>query len=83
MRPQAWMFCKVSRRLLPGASGISSVDSSTTLTNPGSPPRGEASQRLASSALASTTNGESAMKRLQCASRRRISLRWARSVGCA
>src|SRR5262249_59119783 len=60
--PVATMFSSESRRLFPGASGISRSPPSLTFTNPGSPPRGEASMLWSRSEVATTRNGESAMK---------------------
>ena len=47
----------LSTRLLPGRSGMSSVPSSSTRTNPGPSPRGEASQFPAVSHVLNTKNG--------------------------
>jgi hypothetical protein len=72
-RPVAMMFSSVSSRLLPGASGSKIVCASVTLTNPGSPPRGDASMCPSASLLASTTKGDRPTKRMACTSSAGIS----------
>ena len=67
-RPVAMIFSSVSSRLLPGASGKRIVCASSTLTNPGSPPRGEASMSPSASLLANTTKGDKPMNCTACAS---------------
>ena len=62
-RPVCTMFSSVSRRLLPGASGISRVCASRAFTKPGSPPRGEASRSPAAPRLDITTKGDKPTKR--------------------
>ena len=52
-------------RLLPGRSGIASVFSSSTFTNPAGSPFGETSKMPAASLEAIRMNGEEAMKRRQ------------------
>jgi hypothetical protein len=78
-RPVAMMFSSVSSRLLPGASGSSSVCASGTLTKPGSPPRGDASMCPPASLLASTTKGDKPTNCCACASSAGISFLSARS----
>lgn len=55
------MFVNVSRSRLPDRSAKAMRCGSRTLTNPGWPPRGEASQPL-SDEVAITKNGDMAMK---------------------
>ena len=69
-RPVPMTFSSVSRRLLPGASGISRVALSGAFTKPGSPPRGDASKWPSLPPLANTTKGDSSTKRRQRLSRR-------------
>jgi len=62
------MFRKLSMRLLPWRSGINSRFAPSTWTKPGWPPRGEASTLPSVPEVASTQNGDIAMKFLACAS---------------
>ncbi len=62
------MLLKLSIRLLPERSGISSWFGPATLTKPGLPPRGEASTLPSEPEVASTQNGDIAMNFLACAS---------------
>src|SRR5665213_2499467 len=59
---------KLSIRLLPLRSGISSRFGPATLTKPGLPPRGEASTLPSEPEVASTQNGDIAMNFFACAS---------------
>ncbi|CAM5306214.1 hypothetical protein SMICM304S_05969 [Streptomyces microflavus] len=56
-------FCRVSSRLLPVASGITTVRESRTATNPAGPPRGETLQLPSASALATRTSDEQPINR--------------------
>ena len=62
------MLVIVSRRLLPGRSGMKSVLSSRIWTNPGGSPRGETSARPLSPLVPMQRNGERSMNALQCLS---------------
>ena len=62
------MLRKLSIRLLPERSGISSRFGPATWTKPGLPPRGEASTLPSEPDVASTQNGDIAMKCLGMAS---------------
>ena len=62
------MLRKLSIRLLPERSGISSWFGPATWTKPGLPPRGEASTLPSEPEVASTQNGDIAMNFCACAS---------------
>ncbi len=74
-------FWKVSRRLLPVASGIATVRESRTLTNPAGPPRGETSQFPSASALEIRTSEEQAINRRVWSVSSVICLRTAAALG--
>ena len=81
--PFCTMFSSVSSRLLPGESAMSRVPASSTFTKPGAPPRGEASIAPSGLELATTTSGDWATKRAQCASSCASSFFTERSCGAA
>ena len=62
------MFRKLSIRLLPARSGIKSRFGPATFTNPGLPPRGEASTLPSEPEVASTQKGDIEMNLCACAS---------------
>ena len=62
------MLVKLSMRLLPERSGISSAFGPVTWTKPGVPPRGEASTLPSLPEVANTQNGDIAINFLACAS---------------
>ena len=66
IRPVATTLRTVSSRRLPGSSGSTSVVGPVTSQKPGAPPRGDSSQVPSSPTVATTANGDSAMKSLQC-----------------
>ena len=72
---------KVSARRLPLRSGIASVLSSSTRTNPAGSPLGETSRFPASSVDAISMNGECSISEMQCLSSRFCTLSTARPDG--
>ena len=76
------MFLKLSMRLLPERSGISSLFGPSTWTKPGLPPRGEASTAPSEPEVASTQNGDISMNFFACASIEGRALAITRGVGC-
>ena len=62
------IFLKLSIRLLPERSGITSCVGDTTWTKPGLPPRGDASTLPSEPDVASTQNGDRPMNFAACAS---------------
>ena len=74
-------FWSPSKRLLPGKSGSRSRCSSTTFTNPGGPPFGDASHVPSAAAVASTRNGAEPMKATARSSSAGVSFATARSAG--
>ena len=75
------MLLMVSRRLLPGRSGMMMVLSSSTWTKPAGSPRGDTSALPFLSAVPMQRNGDSSMKRRQCLSSCASCLRTAPSPG--
>ena len=75
------MFSSVSRRRLPGRSGMTSVVSSSTATKPGASPRGDTSPSWSAPVVPISRNGERAMKSRACRSRWSSCLRITRSLG--
>ena len=75
------MFLNLSIRLLPERSGIRIKLGPATWTNPGLPPRGEASTLPSEPDVASTQNGDIAMNFLACSSISGRALAMTRGVG--
>jgi hypothetical protein len=74
------MFSSVSSRRLPVASGIARCRSSSTVTNPGWPPRGLTSARPSSAWVATNSIGAAAISRRQRSSMCPMSLRIAAGI---
>ncbi len=67
--------------MLPATSGMSRWRSSRTVTNPGLPPLGEASQRPSASAVAMTRNGDRPMNARTSSDRKPLTFCCTRSTG--
>src|SRR5215475_14456782 len=81
MWPFASTFFKLSKRLLPLRSGITSRESSSTRTKPGASPLGETSQVPSAPDVAISRNGDIEMNFRDCSYNALRSLITARSLG--